>query len=116
MITYDETVKLLERAVDERGTDYVYEPQNSLAPACLYFENDAPSCLVGLVGSYIGLTSEHFNEGGGTAHNQTAVLANFSDDSVMLLDLVQEYQDSGYNWGSAVAKAIEIIPPTSQDS
>lgn len=51
--------ELLERAVAEKGEDYVYP---NWQYGCSYEGNGAPGCIVGHVLSYLGLTPEQLNQ------------------------------------------------------
>lgn len=47
-----EVLALLKRAVDEKGTDYVYPRKMSTGGTCDYSRDGVPSCIVGHVINY----------------------------------------------------------------
>ena len=71
-LTDEEAVALLQRAVEEKGADYVYEHPTYTDPetneevedsTCFYFDPGAgtPSCIVGHVLAYKGVTMEEID-------------------------------------------------------
>jgi hypothetical protein len=114
-LTFDQAKALLERAVEEKGKDFRYtQPKDEWGNAvCVYFDPDtkAPSCLVGHVLQYAGVT----------AYELESSLANFSTDvddlyrhdilkadgeTLMLLTIAQSEQDMGQTWGDSVDEAL----------
>lgn len=63
VIEKEQAIELLNRAVEEKGADYVY-PRGGLGEnsgddkVCAYERNGAPSCIVGHVFSYLGVPVE----------------------------------------------------------
>jgi hypothetical protein len=126
MYSFAETVSLLNRAVEEKGADFVYKqpegPGNSFG-MCQYwhYTNEAgteavPGCIVGQVSAYLGLTWEDVIDTIGNPQEQEALTERFDKDSIALLTYVQELQDSGYNWGRAVEEGIDKISPLIKDN
>ena len=52
VIDRDEAIALLERAVNEKGADYVYPDKIN----CLYADGNRPGCIVGHALSYVGVS------------------------------------------------------------
>lgn len=135
VIKAEEMLSLLERARDERGSDFVYPPHRTDGPACLYVRDDArfpgrtwadsisdhgPACIVGLALSYIDdgrlvpvLEEWQFdcksNDGNSSVRNINDAL---SGAGVRLTARAGEValgaqlkQDGGAPWGLAVAEA-----------
>ena len=107
-------IDLLDRAIREKGADYVYNPEGG----CFYFvrkdgknayslleglEGVVPSCLVGYVLHYLGVTYREC--GAGPFHPKIAEGVVFSKDACRALAVAQVVQDSGGNWGMAVYAA-----------
>lgn len=107
-ITLDEAKELLARAVSEKGADYVYEQQDG---KCVYYTSDgSPSCLVGWVLSYKGLTNEDLlaadsviAEVGDLAEEG---LLKVDNETLALLTVAQVEQDQGQTWGRSVEEAL----------
>jgi hypothetical protein len=111
-LTYDEAVALLNRAVQEKGEDYVYEMPDGIDGQCMYVVDGAPSCIIGHVYAYAGGDLEllHQCEGvGASVLRDQGVL--FADERTLgLLRRAQMRQDSGDSWGVAVEVAIRVHP------
>jgi len=118
-LTYDEAVSLLERAVAEKGADYVYPRAHRLA-GCVYFEEEtkAPSCIVGHVLAYKGVDPEPFiedvNLNGDTvdsllSDDEDPGFVNTDGRTKSLLSWVQHIQDNGKPWGDAVYRARNAV-------
>lgn len=106
-------MSLLERAVAEKGEDYIYDRYEM--GSCAYFVGGKPACIVGHVFHYKGMTAEQFkrlaDEDGYPNTARVRVLAETglidTDDSTLrLLDLVQLAQDDGNTWGVSLAEAL----------
>jgi hypothetical protein len=126
-ITLDEAKTLLARAVEERGADYTYkmltvelEPgrQESL---CAYFDpqTKVPSCIVGQVLSYKGVTfddmaakDKNVYASAGTLIDTAFIKAD--SETRALLETVQSEQDSGMPWGQAVEEALSTYEEVAQ--
>jgi hypothetical protein len=114
-ITLDEAKTLLARAVEERGADYTYQMLTIGDSAlCAYFdpETKAPSCIVGQVLAYKGVTFEamvaqdkNVYASAGTLIDTKFVKAD--NETRALLEIVQSEQDAGMPWGRAVEEALE---------
>jgi hypothetical protein len=110
-ISLDEAKGLLSRAVEEKGDLYTYEQVDN---QCLYFnpETKAPSCLVGHVLAYKGITFDGLDAS--EANNSTDVhdlveagVIRTNLETEYLLSLAQDQQDSGATWGRALKTALE---------
>jgi hypothetical protein len=119
-ITLDEAKTLLARAVEERGADYQYKMLTiELEPGrreslCAYFdpETKAPSCIVGQVLAYKGVTfddmaakDKNVYASAGTLIDTKFIKAD--NETRALLETVQSEQDAGMPWGRAVEEALE---------
>ncbi|WP_037355444.1 hypothetical protein [Amycolatopsis orientalis] len=108
-------LELLERAVKEKGADYLY-PRTYTAglPVCAYERNGKPSCLVGTALSYTGVTVEQLREMDAAGYASFARLymddrlpVELTDDAVDVFQAAQTAQDIGDIWGTALEKARE---------
>lgn len=108
---YDEAIELLDRAVKEKGADYIYEHRADEASedACLYFYDGKPSCIVGHVLAYKGLTGEQAElldfEGTGIFYLQGNGYLDVDERTLKTLARAQQDQDHGNSWGVAVQHA-----------
>ena len=111
-ITIDEAlaVKLLERAVEERGADYIYERE--VANVCTYVSDGAPSCLVGHVINYVApelmpsIAAWEITTASGTGVGELVQefdSLEISPRALQLLATAQQAQDDGASWGRALA-------------
>lgn len=120
-IDYDKAIELLERAVAEKGADYVYasfaKEVSKNDSTCLYVdpETGAPSCIVGHVVSYLDsdLLPE-ISEWETEATDDTTVFSlagrledrlHFTERALATLTLAQQSQDNGITWGRALEYA-----------
>jgi hypothetical protein len=113
-LTYNRAVELLERAVQEKGADYAM-PKNEDGGGvvgCVYFDEKTkkPSCLVGHALAYDGFTYEDLG-----VNNRRAISCvgpelydRLADRTRRLLVHVQDDQDNGATWGSALEFAKEV--------
>jgi hypothetical protein len=105
-LEYEEALSLLERAVKERGEDYVYHRAYG---ACWYFLHGQPSCGVGLVLSWLGVKPEQAREKAGAtitlADLRNKRILDASPSATALLLRFQYWQDQGRPWGTALASA-----------
>lgn len=120
-LSYDGALALLQRAVSERGEDYVYVPRDHAdsneesVTTCRYFKADGtPSCGVGLALSYMDLTKaeldEHdINVGIGVTGLTRAELVEGENRAISLLAYFQQMQDEGKPWGKALEFAITSV-------
>jgi len=120
-IDREQAVALLERAVFEKGADYVYQQRSALnGPSCVYVDTDtgAPSCIIGHLVSYVapetllGIAQwERSQESTYTGtdvrelKNQLVDHVEFDYEALYLLRSVQTAQDGGMTWGQAVERA-----------
>ena len=119
-LTFDEAKQLVDRAIEEKGEGYVYEQVDVPAytlETCAYFhpETGQPSCIVGHVLAYKGVTAEQAAAGdwntGVTARGlkQNYDVLDADRSTLMFLDAVQESQDHGDTWGKARADALSEL-------
>lgn len=121
-LTYDKAVELLERAVAEKGADYVYQrPTNEqgIPRGCAYFHGKEPGCIIGHVLSYLGLTRGDIGQYN-TAYSWHALThcvgfdVRADERTNKLLQTAQCRQDDGHSWGEAVNIARERTSETAQ--
>lgn len=124
-LTRDLVKKALEAAVAERGSGYVYKPENPPmrrsfdgGTMCYYVHSDKdgrefPGCIAGNVLHRLGVTLHELKQ-----HETTAVSSilensdsdiEWSYDSRHILDAAQSNQDAGDPWGVAVANALGAV-------
>lgn len=117
-ITADDARTLLTRAVEEKGADYIY-PRANHPDGCLYFEGDAPSCIVGHVFAYKGMKPLPEDYNGSTVSGLASYERFFSVDgrrTLRALASAQGTQDAGEPWGDALAIALEILDRSEAES
>lgn len=114
-LTFEEAEALLRRALGAKGADYVYEQVYMPLyeeKGCVYFTDDGcPSCKIGHVLHYKGVTREDLEE---TGSNSGTDVGNLVADGLLVIDLrteallslVQEHQDQGMPWGEALEQAL----------
>lgn len=105
-LDYGQALVFLEKAVAEKGPDYVYLRKDYYSEdtgGCVYFDGGAPSCIVGHVLSYMGFDSAPEGRTASQALRTKAIKADQRTQD--LLDSVQESQDSGVPWGESVLRA-----------
>lgn len=90
---------LLARAVAEKGEDYVYPEEEKDGVGCHYFYEGRPSCIIGHVLSYLGMTEGP--EGSGAIFALRRL--GFSPAEEYAAVAAQESQDAGRTWGDALA-------------
>lgn len=120
-ISFDEASSLLDRAVSEKGESYVH--RSSILEFdwldCAYFNSDGtPSCLVGHVLAYKGLTLNdlgRYNVGVGIEELVRNGIIKIDDRTETLLDAAQCGQDTGVPWGMAVADARQRVKKHDHD-
>jgi hypothetical protein len=103
-ITFDEAVELLDRAVAEKGEDYIY-PGSLGNGACWYTRDGRPDCIVGHVLFWKGVTPEQLERLEGTSAFGLDGWLELDEKTSQLLWKTQQRQDSGVPWGRAVAEA-----------
>jgi hypothetical protein len=106
---YEETKQLLQRAVEEKGADFIYTTGDE--GGCVYFETEShkPSCIVGHVLAYKGVTIDDIGE----LNFETEVEGLVDQDvldvdfkTLALLRHAQTRQDQNTAWGTSVSEAI----------
>lgn len=110
-ITLPKALKLLERAVAEKGADYTVD-------LCRYFDDGEPACIVGHVFSYVGATEGDLHMGYDAhqvASANTAELRTIDVQGVKItpkarevLSAAQQAQDRGKTWGNALKSARKV--------
>lgn len=120
VLSKDNVIELLERAVEEKGADYV-DPNSRNGNGCQYAdENGAPLCIVGHVFSYLGeplqATENDWDElVPWNADTDAASLIDDEDFEVVdvldrdvvasVLYAAQVQQDGKHTWGEALEAA-----------
>lgn len=125
-LTFDEAVSLIQRAIDEKGADYVYgKDERSMRGKCQYFNGDKPSCIVGYVLFYKGVTRDDLSFWANENRSAKSLCADvppmYRDEETQMiktdeqtaefLNWVQDYQDNGVSWGEAFAYALASVKP-----
>ena len=120
-LTFRQAVNEAKRAIREKGWDYIYEP--GIRESCHNFEQDgAPSCIVGHMLSYKGMTLEDitgirhpdngfeipFNERGVYTMGMWGVVEMTSEAQIFLSGLQSE-QDDGQTWGESYITALRNV-------
>jgi hypothetical protein len=126
-LTYENALEVLQKAVADRGAEFVYTKRSALIDdgkggytvnySCLYWHSDeeAPGCLVGLALHKLGVSGEALARFGAFAINRLAEdrpsLGGVvpSPDALHLLSTVQAYQDRGAPWGEALIRAVQLV-------
>lgn len=117
-LTLEKVTVLLHEAVQERGSDYVYRNPDGSSD-CLYVHGNpdgpaAPGCIVGWVLHKAGISLEvleqHEHKPARTVVEclpyDNGIPLRSEDGVTTLLRTVQQWQDRGEPWGSAVSKGI----------
>lgn len=130
IVTLNLAEELLERAVAEKGADYVYSEDEG---GCFYANPTeergqyVPGCIVGHVLNYLGLSPEELHKldephkwhtnVNGDAHTDNTNINHIDDvledtfgielthPALMLLKTAQGNQDFGESWGDSVRTA-----------
>jgi uncharacterized protein with LGFP repeats len=125
-LSYEDAVLFLEKAVADRGADYVY-PHQLLSPStgqqngdeeetgCVYFDHETnqPSCIIGHVFSYMGIAALDVR---GYEGQTVQVLAgsesrlglfDADETTVGLLARAQSFQDTRHSWGESLRYALD---------
>lgn len=116
-LTREKALELLEKAVAEKGEDFVYTSPIADTRVCQYIDSSSnPSCIVGHVVKY--LSDELGNQAVflelGEHEGQSAldlVLPGvvFDSEAALALATAQEVQDSMEDtWGTALKRAREV--------
>lgn len=135
-LNYDEAVLILDKAVKERGEDWVFPEYNDCptcrvadwedyepcpwhySGGCRYFSDDGePACLVGYV-IHEAIDHSQLNMMDIEAQQALDALKILNNWGVLSVDertaellyKAQQLQDSGVSWGQAVSQAMQEIP------
>lgn len=107
MLTLDESLDLLRRAVQEKGQWYV-DP-NAESDGCQYVNGDGQAgCIVGHVFAYLDWLRYIDDYNNTDTVDQLADQADFpaiDEDALLVLRWAQSKQDQGGTWGEALAVA-----------
>lgn len=109
MIDHVEALALLGRAVNEMGEDYVYPVYDE--GFCKYFREDgSPSCIVGFVLDYKGISIEHYATLNAEEVNELRAggVIDLTDKAIAVLEAAQRTQDHSGTWGDALAEATRV--------
>lgn len=132
-LDFDEAVALTKRAIAEKGEDYVYPKAES--GWCTNFDSytSAPSCIVGHVLAYKGMTyaqmlgreaavNDDALPGERVDYNNSGVYTLIGDGLVQtdtktaeFLSELQQSQDSGRSWGVSLRGALAEVERHSYD-
>lgn len=113
-------LSLLARAVDDKGSDYVYEPQvreGETHAGCWYVTHGIPSCGVAQALRYEGVPTGVLEEADdredSSIHQVTDLLANagfrLAPAAITAFATFQLHQDQGRSWGYAFDAAKEAL-------
>lgn len=116
MINEEEAVKLLTAAVEERGSDFVYEKPDGES-TCLYVHQDpttgnvSPGCMVGLALNRAGIPLNVMQGDLSSAKGLLLALkrsgyVNYTSAASNIFSEVQHRQDTGIPWGDALDQGI----------
>ena len=115
--TYEDVVARIERIIDVKGTDFVYEIHQDSPIICFYALNGKPDCIVGHLLVELGVPVEVLEYEGtrdlnawdhdfasDTISNHWAALESqyalaFTDEARTYLRALQSNQDNGRTWG-----------------
>ena len=123
----DAVSEALDKAVNLKGGDYVYEklPLDGSGASCRYSTNDgAPSCLVGFVIAEVApeLFAEivEYEAAYSTSVGVLELVDEFdiefeSADLEYALSYAQEKQDESYTWGEAQAAYYRTVERAAED-
>lgn len=105
-VTEENFTAALESAVADKGADHVYDGPVTILSAhtktCRYFDNGAPTCLVGAALHRLGYTARDVTEG----DDASSVLGSLGAplDVCVAAEMAQVAQDEGETWGVALSK------------
>jgi hypothetical protein len=115
-LTRDKAIELLERAVAEKGEDFVYTSPVRGSGVCQYIDDsNNPSCIVGHAFKYLSdelgnhdIFAELNEHEGSSAHDIVLPGVTITPKASMVLAIAQDVQDSmEYTWGNALERARE---------
>ncbi len=115
-------LSLLAGIVEEFGGDHVYEKicrREGDVAGCFNWDkvNNCPSCLVGHVMHRWGIPAEFLAENQASSAHGLCTDINYSEDllftveegTIRILQEVQESQDFGRPWGTALARGLRAF-------
>ena len=112
VLTYDQALASLQKAVEDRGADFVY-PAEWLSPAgaCLNFDPNTgePRCIAGYV---YHLNGKEYEQGWTSSTVSSLSLAGklvADERTVTLLTYAQCAQDDHKTWGEALEIALQAV-------
>ncbi|WP_025157226.1 hypothetical protein [Leifsonia aquatica] len=119
-IDRDRAIELMERAVAEKGADYVYDLSDEYGTgiACFYVRGGKPSCIVGHALHYAGVDIETLVEldspAGYSSTSIESIIENdrvpglsFTAEARAALRTAQSAQDLRETWGHSLDLAKE---------
>lgn len=113
-LTYPVVLDLANRAVADRGSDYVYGTHEGESILCKYVHEGQPDCMVGWILAAAGVTLTNAYNRAGDSDELLNYLderdeVNATKEARLFLRAVQRKQDAGYTWGEALAHGIHMI-------
>lgn len=109
MLEIEEAVALAEALVEEKGSDFVYQPPTPNTGRCYnwHLDSDTPGCIVGQILYRHGVSKElllHFNNSAAESWlpGQPPIA---SSTAISFLTVLQNRQDIGWTWGAALEEA-----------
>lgn len=116
MITFDNVMEALATAVSTRGPDYgLRSDLDRNGPGCLYWENSAPGCLIGVALAQDGAGPDDLHcldQGDLTSIDKQWELGHpvarrhiEDEETAEVLSIAQYIQDNGGSWGGALVAA-----------
>lgn len=115
-ITLDSVRTGLLALVEQEGEDFIYEKNNG---ACTYTRQGKGDCLVGRFLIAEGVSVERLEAADRSAYGlrAPALLRLLEDEGVItvtdpalgVLDIAQDFQDSGESWGRSVNYALTAV-------
>lgn len=111
----DQLREALVRAVEEKGADYVYPNSERVksniheTPVCQYFVGGKPSCIVGHVLYYDGVTDIDEGRAAQVVAHDLSYYGSLTRLQLMALTEVQTIQDNGGTWGKALAQYDKVM-------
>lgn len=105
-VDVEQVLELLDRAVAERGEDFIYDATFDArlhgGRSCFYrLPNGRPGCIAGLVVSYVAPGTLPYLAEGVSINGQDALTDFFTSTALAVLRAAQRAQDKGARWGVA---------------
>lgn len=113
--TPERTLQLLQKAVEERGEDFVYPDEwkggtedNVYPSTCRYVlrGDSKPACIAGYVFHAYGMPLQELSQHEGKSAWKLAEEVDVDSASSAMINAAQVAQDDGKSWGSALAAAV----------